>query len=214
MHIVAIAATPKKRGNIVELSHSVLKGAEEQGHTVEFLNLYDYTIKDCISCWRCVDSEHCILKDDFAELAQACKKADTILLASPVYWGNITGRMKTFFDRHTGEAMVKPTIVREAHDFPFRKKLKTFFDVMRNLGPYREWAGKRYIIVTASTVPLIPGYLSGDIKNTIASMKIYIKKLNGHCVGKIIYADSLFRFNPKKRDKIIQKAYRLGKNLH
>lgn len=125
----------------------------------------------------------------------------------------MTGRMKTFFDRHTGVAMVKPKDVRLAHDYDFGRKLKTFIKAIRNMGPYDEWTGTRYIIVTACTVPKLPGYLSGDIGTTISAMKIYIKKLKGRCIGKIIYADTLFRFTPKKKARLMHRMYKMGKAL-
>ncbi|MCT4688890.1 flavodoxin family protein [Vallitalea sp.] len=68
----------------------------------------------CIGCWKCVEKEKCILKDDFEIIFNKLKDADVIIIGSPVYWGDVSSKMKTFFDRHTGYAMVKP---KNAHEF-------------------------------------------------------------------------------------------------
>jgi hypothetical protein len=37
--------------------------------------------------------------------------------------------------------------------------------------------------------------------------------MNGKTAGKIIYADSLFKLNPNKKEKLIKKAFNIGKKL-
>ena len=39
------------------------------------------------------------MEDELTEVLEAIKKADTLVLASPVYFGDISGRLKCFFDR-------------------------------------------------------------------------------------------------------------------
>ena len=41
----------------------------------------------------------CILEDDLAPVLNAVKEADLLVLASPVYFGDLSGQMKCFFDR-------------------------------------------------------------------------------------------------------------------
>jgi multimeric flavodoxin WrbA len=213
MKILAIVGTAKRKGSVAQLSQQILEGAKVNNHQVELLNLFDYKIMDCIGCWRCVEKEKCVLKDDFEIIFDKVREADVIIIASPVYWGDVTSKMKAFFDRHTGYAMVKPKDAPEFHRLSFMNKIKTMKEVTKKFGPYEELQGKRYIIVTASTVPKIPGYLTKDLLNTIRTMKIYINKMKGKRVGKIIYADSLFQLNPNKKEKLMKKAFNLGKSL-
>ena len=44
-------------------------------------------------------SEVCVLKDDLSEVLEAVREADVIVLASPVYYADVTGQMKLFIDR-------------------------------------------------------------------------------------------------------------------
>ena len=45
------------------------------------------------------DQRRCILEDELTDVLEAIRKADTLVLASPVYFGDISGRLKCFFDR-------------------------------------------------------------------------------------------------------------------
>mgnify|MGYP000566870515 CR=1 FL=1 len=41
----------------------------------------------------------CVLKDDMAEILGMFRKADVLVLATPVYFYGISAQMKTFIDR-------------------------------------------------------------------------------------------------------------------
>jgi multimeric flavodoxin WrbA len=45
------------------------------------------------------DDQRCILEDELTDVLEAIRKADTLVLASPVYFGDIRGRLECFFDR-------------------------------------------------------------------------------------------------------------------
>lgn len=126
------------------------------------------------------------------------READIIILGSPVYWANITGIMKSFFDRHTGYAMYNPKNADKFYKLTKWEKIKKLFESISNFGPkYEDFKYKRYILITAATVPF--RYLMNEISPAINAMKRYVKKLNGSVVGKIIYTDTLFQFNSNKK---------------
>jgi hypothetical protein len=54
----------------------------------------------CQGCMGCkTKSEACILEDDLAAALAAVKAAEVLVLASPVYFGDLSGQLKCFFDR-------------------------------------------------------------------------------------------------------------------
>jgi multimeric flavodoxin WrbA len=56
--------------------------------------------RGCQACYACkTSSETCVLKDDLTEVLDVVSASDVVLLASPVYYGDVTGQMKTFIDR-------------------------------------------------------------------------------------------------------------------
>lgn len=101
MNIIAINGSPRKNGACAALIEALIKGASKKGHTAKVYNLIDHTIKPCIACYACMSKkvEFCIHDDDFTPIARDILKSDVVVFASPVYMGQITGMLKTFFDR-------------------------------------------------------------------------------------------------------------------
>src|SRR5512136_129394 len=61
----------------------------------------DLEIRPCIGCLKCRPDKPCVLpKDDANILAEKIKEADLLIIGSPVYWGNMPGTLKLFFDRN------------------------------------------------------------------------------------------------------------------
>jgi multimeric flavodoxin WrbA len=100
MKIVAVFGSPRPQGNSSSLAQKFLDTAQGLGATIQVFRLNDMKYQDCQGCLACkTESETCILKDDLAETLEAIKAADLLLLASPVYFGDISGQLKCFFDR-------------------------------------------------------------------------------------------------------------------
>jgi len=212
MKIIAIIGTSRKKGTISILAENLLKGAYDKGWSTELVNLYDYEIKPCIGCWGCVKSGKCFIKDDFEKLYYKLVEADIVVLGCPVYWANIPGIMKNFFDRHTGYAMYKPPEAPNFYKMSKWKKLKTILKLARKFGPIdQKFRKKRYILITASTIPFKK--LMGELSLTIKAMKKYVEKLRGKVIGKLIYTDTLFKFKKAKEEKMYKKAYDMGMKL-
>jgi len=213
MKVLAVVGTNRRNGLIVRLCSKILEGAKENGHDTELVNLYDYKIGACMGCWACAEGSACILKDDFPVVFEKVRTADVIVLASPCYWGNVTGVMKNFFDRHTGCAMVGPKNASSFSGMSFGKKAKILAAQLKSFGAPPEIAGKRFIIVTSMTVPFPVSHISGDLRGVVGAMKIYVSNLKGRVISKIVYTDSLFRFLKKKERRYMRKARRIGNNL-
>lgn len=213
MKVLAIVGSPRRKGNIEKLSTALLNGASEKGHVVEMVNLYDYRIEVCNGCWSCAKQKKCYIKDDFYIIAEKIESADVIVLASPIYWGNITGHMKTFFDRHTGDLMIKPEDAASYYKMSVKEKIQAMQSAAKNFGPEHGYRNKKYILLVTCTVPKIVGLLSKEITCTLQALKLYVNKMNGKVVNKLVFSDTLFRFNLGKKDKMMEKAYAFGLKL-
>lgn len=99
-NVLIISSSPRKNGNSQMLCESFLQGAKEKGHSVELIRLIDQKIGFCRACDACMkNGGTCILKDDMQKLIELYKKADVIVLATPVYFYGISAPMKVFIDR-------------------------------------------------------------------------------------------------------------------
>lgn len=97
-HIVALLGSNRKRNTyrLLMQIQSILKTHEIDLTIVE---LYRQTITPCLGCENCILHGKCVLKDDTESIMKQLLDADGIILASPVYLQQISGQMKSFFDR-------------------------------------------------------------------------------------------------------------------
>ena len=98
--ILIIKGSPRKNGNTSALADSFVKGASENENIITEVILKDKTIGDCVGCGACQRNRGiCVQKDDMTEIYEEMKKADIIVLASPVYFYTWTSLMKRMIDR-------------------------------------------------------------------------------------------------------------------
>ncbi len=100
MKIVSILGSPRLSGNSALLVRRFVDAAKQLGVETQTFVLNALAYQGCQACRACKkSSEVCILKDDLTEALHAMGEADVIVLASPVYFGDVTGQMKLFIDR-------------------------------------------------------------------------------------------------------------------
>jgi multimeric flavodoxin WrbA len=71
----------------------------EQGFDLEQIYLSDYEIEYCTGCAFCLEKGRCWIDDDHKGIMERILAADGVIMASPVYFSNVTAQMKTFLDR-------------------------------------------------------------------------------------------------------------------
>lgn len=102
MKALCILGSPHAHGSTARLVDDITAGLRAGGvesTTVRVLG--DLNIKYCLGCKKCEGSGRCCQRDDMDLLIDELFAADILLLASPSYWGDVTGQMKVFFDRST-----------------------------------------------------------------------------------------------------------------
>lgn len=202
LSVLAIVATARKKGLVSSLAQKVLEGANEAGHTTEFVNLYHYKIDYCRGCWMCETKGKCVLKDDFNILFEKVKNADVLVLAAPTYWSNVPGIMNPFFDRQYGLAMH-----HGEGKVLFGKRLPLGF------GPRKEMRGKKVILITACTTPFPFNFLMDESRGAIRAVKNYTRKIKAKVIAKVIFTDSRFLNYKGKREKLENKCIEIGKKF-
>lgn len=89
----------KRKNNTYKLLLQIREILSDKGIELEVVELYKYNIQSCNGCDVCNLKGSCVIKDDVLEIMEKLSKADGIILASPVYLKQVTGKMKSFFDR-------------------------------------------------------------------------------------------------------------------
>lgn len=115
MKVIAINSS-RKNGNTFQFLKQIEKILKEKNIEMEIIHLLDYTIKYCKGCELCLYQNKCPINDDANKIMDKLRNADGIILSSPVYMRNITGKLKTFIDRtcrwfHRPELIAKPALL-------------------------------------------------------------------------------------------------------
>ena len=84
-NIVVLAGSPRKISSTDKLAAYFTEGAKQAGHTVTTFRTADMKIGGCLGCAHCFkETGVCVLKDDMQVILDALRKADTLVIASPI----------------------------------------------------------------------------------------------------------------------------------
>ena len=117
MKVVAFNGSARKDGNTAALVRMMFEEIEKEGIGTELVQLAGQTVKGCRACYRCGENKdgRCVFDDDIVnDCIAKMRDADGIVLASPVYFSDVTSEMKALIDR--------AGMVGRANDFMFRRK--------------------------------------------------------------------------------------------
>lgn len=99
--IVILNGSPRKNGNTSELVKAFTEGAESAGNTVTEFFLDKMNINGCKGCFGGHSNKECpcVQQDDMNEIYPVVKECDVIVLATPLYYWNMSGQIRTAIDR-------------------------------------------------------------------------------------------------------------------
>lgn len=97
--VLIVSSSPRKNGNSEILANEAAKGAKDAGNEVEVVLLRDKTVNFCRGCLACQKLLKCVINDDMAALVEKLKAADAVIFATPIYYYEMSGQLKTFLDR-------------------------------------------------------------------------------------------------------------------
>jgi len=97
--VLVLNGSTRENGNTDAIIASFIEGVNACGLNVGSVVLRELKINDCIGCCQCQREGTCHFEDDVTEIRDMIRKSDVLVFASPNYWCEITGLMKTFIDR-------------------------------------------------------------------------------------------------------------------
>lgn len=110
MKTLIFNGSPRKNGDTAAMINFLM---ERLIGEVKIVNAYDNRIAPCIDCRACRKNEGCVINDDMQDVYEYLKTCDSVVIASPVYYSELTGqllgvlsRFQTYFSarRFRGEA--------------------------------------------------------------------------------------------------------------
>ena len=104
MKVMAFNGSPRKTWNTATLLQKALEGAASKGAETKLVHLYDLKYTGCKSCFACKTRGgpsygKCAAQDELTPILKEIVDADAIILGSPIYFGTVSGEMKSFMER-------------------------------------------------------------------------------------------------------------------
>jgi multimeric flavodoxin WrbA len=126
MKVVCLLGSPRKNGNSATVARHFLNCAENLGAETESFYLNGLDFKGCQACNLCKTKfENCALNDDLIPVLEATFNADMVVMASPVYYGDVSAQLKTFIDRTYSYLL--PGYIAKAHPNRLQERKKLVF---------------------------------------------------------------------------------------
>ena len=183
--ILLLMGSPREEGNSAVLAKQVAAGAEATGAGVESFYLHGMNIQPCTACDACREEtgKDCVIDDDMQTLYPKLRRADAVVIASPIYWFTVSAQTKLFMDRWYALG-----------------------------GPGEEYAafeGKRIGIVL--TYGDLDPFVSGAV-NALRTFQDAFNYVGAKIVG-MIYGSASEAGEIRNNRDLMEKAYELGKQL-
>jgi len=191
MKVMAFNGSPRKKWNTATLLEKALEGAASQGAETELIHLYDLAFKGCVSCFACktkggLSYGRCAVKDDLAPILKKGEAADSVILGSPIYYGTVSGEMRSFMER----LMFPNMTYTDPPQSLFPKKINTGFIYTMNATPedMERFGLDQHIVLNERLLQMIFGASESLLSFDTYQFKDYSK----------VVAD---RFDPEKKAK-------------
>lgn len=99
MRVLGISGSPRRKGNTAYAVQYALDILTSESFETKYISLAGKKINHCLGCWSCEKTRICIHKDDMPAILEDLRWCDGLIIGSPVYFGLITGQLKTMMDR-------------------------------------------------------------------------------------------------------------------
>ena len=102
--VIILNGSPRKNWNTYKMCESFAKGVNESNAEAEIINLYDIDFKGCRSCFACKlkggkSFGRCGYPDGLTPILDKIPQADGLVIASPIYFGDVTGVTRCLIER-------------------------------------------------------------------------------------------------------------------
>lgn len=109
MKAVCICGSPRKNGNTARILNEFARALSDNGFDVSQHFISELNIGYCCGHKWCEINGKCVQDDDVKAIINDISLSQLVVLASPSYWGDITGQFKVFIDRCTPYCNMNPS---------------------------------------------------------------------------------------------------------
>ena len=99
MFILGLQGSPRIKGNTSILLSAFLNEAERLGAHTQYMDVVSKNITPCKECGTCERKGFCPIDDDMQEIYPLLRRAEMVVMATPVFFYGPTAQMKAVIDR-------------------------------------------------------------------------------------------------------------------
>lgn len=101
MNLLVLNGSPRPQGDTAKMIAVFQEAARAAGHTVTVMDVCRMEIRGCLACEYChgKGQGRCVQRDDMRRIYEKLPETDMLVLASPIYYHNISGQLKCAIDR-------------------------------------------------------------------------------------------------------------------
>ena len=101
MNILVLNGSPRPQGDTAKMVSVFREAAQHGRHEVTVFDVCRMNIRGCLACEYCHGKGQgvCAQKDDMQAIYEALRETDMLVLASPIYYHNLSGQLKCVIDR-------------------------------------------------------------------------------------------------------------------
>jgi len=100
MKVLCLLGSPRAKSNSSTIAKRFVSAMEKLGAETKTYSLNNLKYRGCQACMACKTKlEKCALKDDLTEILETVQESDVLVMASPVYYGEVSSQLKAFIDR-------------------------------------------------------------------------------------------------------------------
>ena len=112
-YLLGICGSPRKQGTEFAIQYALNYAVEKFGFNTEFWSVRKKNISFCLNCDYCIrEKKGCVNKDDMEDLYIKLEKAKFLIIGTPIFQGNLSGQLKTVFDRCRAMVAKNPTVFK------------------------------------------------------------------------------------------------------
>lgn len=190
MKVLILNGSPRRNGKVSQILHTMEKRLQDNGNETEFVDVHTLNFKCCIGCMKCRESGKCILpQDDAHHIGEALQNCDAVIVGSPVYWGNINGKLKCLFDRQVAIMMGE-------------NKMGIPIPLLK---------GKKAIVANTCTTPFPFNILAGQSTKAYTAVKEILSYSGVKIKGKLMIGGT--KSMGEIPEKYLKRAEKLAKKL-
>ena len=211
MKLILFNGSPRKSWNTEILLKHAMKGATSIGAETELIHLYDLNYKGCRSCYACKrvggkSYGSCAIQDDLTPIFKKVEESDALIFGSPIYYGNVTGEMRSFLER----LLFPYSAFDSERSSLFKKKIRTgiIYTMAANERQVKEMGYEQNLHLMEKFI----GKIFGETESLFVIDTCHFEDYSQY-VSNFFNAEDKQKWRQEEFPKDCQKAFEMGKKI-